>query len=231
LARIRSIKPQFWTSSQVLECSTNARLLFLGLWNFCDDEGRHVFSAKQIKAEVFPADDFTQKDILGMLDELSSNELIVRYVVDEKEYFYVSGWHHQRIDRPQPARCPAPIDDNSTNDQGTFVPDRIGKDKIGKDKKETPKPPEGAKRKSRISDDQKLTGELRDKALMYWKSKNRPDLDPLEEFEKFKNHYLGNGERRLDWGRTWQTWYTNAVQFNKPPTGGSSNLDHFKGAL
>jgi hypothetical protein len=133
MSRIRSIKPEFWTSEQVLECSTNARLLFLGLWNFCDDMGRHPYSAKQAKAEVFPADKFTEKDILGMLEELTKNGLIARYASGGKEYFYVTGWKHQRIDKPQPAKYPDPFAEDSTIIPGTIPPDRIGEDTKGKD--------------------------------------------------------------------------------------------------
>lgn len=120
MSRIRSIKPEFWTSEQVMECSTNARLLFIGLWNFCDDAGRHPAAPKQIKALVFPADPFTTADIAGMLDELSTNGLIHLYTVDGKEYFEVDGWHHQKIDRPQKPKFPAPselVRERSSNDR------------------------------------------------------------------------------------------------------------------
>lgn len=135
MSRIRSIKPDFWTSEQILECSLNARLLFIGLWNFCDDAGRHPFSAKQVKAEVFPAEDMSSENVLGLLRELSENDLIRVYVVDNKEYCYVTGWKHQRIDKPQQPRYPEPNENHSTNVLGTLPPDRIGKDKIGEDKK------------------------------------------------------------------------------------------------
>lgn len=135
MARIRSIKPEFWTSAQVLECSTNARLLFIGLWNFCDDKGRHPYSAKQAKAEVFPADDFTEALIDGMLQELSTNGLITRYSADGKEYFFVNGWKHQRIDKAQPAKYPEPVVEHSKNDPIVIPPDRKGEDRIGKEAK------------------------------------------------------------------------------------------------
>ncbi len=113
-----------------MECSTNARLLFIGLWNFCDDAGRHPLAPKQIKALVFPGDDFLSEDVRGMLDELSSNGLIEFYTVEGKEYFHVTGWQHQKIDRPQSAKYPAPLADHSPNprdgrDKGE---DRKGKD-------------------------------------------------------------------------------------------------------
>jgi hypothetical protein len=133
MSRIRSVKPEFWTSEQVLECSTNARLMFLGLWNFCDDAGRHPYSAKQVKAEVFPSDDFTAQDILGMLEELSTNGLIARYVSGGKEYFYVTGWKHQRIDKPQEPKYPDPFAEHSQIVPRTIPPDTIGEDRKGKD--------------------------------------------------------------------------------------------------
>jgi len=100
MARIRSIKPEFWTSEQVVECSIEARLLFIGLWNFCDDAGIHPASCKRIKMEVFPADDIDSASIRRMLDELSLNGLIVEYQADGKDYLQITGWHHQKIDRP-----------------------------------------------------------------------------------------------------------------------------------
>jgi hypothetical protein len=49
MARIRTVKPEFWTSEQVMNCSRDARLLFIGMWNFCDDGGNHPASAKTLK--------------------------------------------------------------------------------------------------------------------------------------------------------------------------------------
>lgn len=138
MPRIRSIKPEFWTSAQILECSTNARLLFVGLWNFCDDLGRHPDSSKQVKAEIFPSDPFTDDQIVGWISELKDQSLIIPYVVDGIKYFYVKGWKHQKIDRPQPAKYPAPFVEDSSTDRRSFVPDKIGKDKIGKDKDAAP---------------------------------------------------------------------------------------------
>jgi len=120
MARIRTIKPEFWTSEQVMECSANARLLFIGLWNFCDDVGRMAMSPKRIKAQILPSDDVTSSDVLGMLQELSANGLIRFYTVDGKDYLAVTGWQHQRIDKPQKPLTPDPPDPHSPNDPGRF---------------------------------------------------------------------------------------------------------------
>lgn len=100
MARIRTIKPEFWTSEQVMECRPLARLMFIGLWNFCDDGGNHPASAKTIKALVFPGDDITADEVQVLLLELSVNGLLVIYEVSGKQYLHVNGWQHQKIDKP-----------------------------------------------------------------------------------------------------------------------------------
>lgn len=101
MSRIRTIKPDFWTSEQVLSCSPNARLLFIGMWNFCDDNGVHQASYVRIKAEVFPADNFGTSEIKNWVNELIQNTLLHEYEVDETKYWIVTGFKkHQRIDKP-----------------------------------------------------------------------------------------------------------------------------------
>jgi len=131
MARIRSIKPEFWSSEQVMECSPIARLLFIGLWNFCDDAGRHPLATKQIKALIFPGDDISTSNVRELIDELSANGLLELYQIEDKEYFQVTGWQHQKIDRPQPARYPAPIDEPTPSDDQQSTNVRDGGEGIG----------------------------------------------------------------------------------------------------
>lgn len=99
MARIRSIKPEFWTSEQIAECSPNARLLFIGMWSFCDDYGVHPASCARLKMEVFPADAISTDDVRRMVAELTANGLLEEYEVDGTLYWYVTGWDkHQKPD-------------------------------------------------------------------------------------------------------------------------------------
>lgn len=134
MARIRSIKPEFWTSEQVMECSLNARLLFIGMWNFADDLGRLPLSPKTIKASILPSDDISIDTILGMIAELSKNGLVLPYVVEGREYLQITGWQHQRIDKPQAGKCPSPVNGYSKTIPGTFPPDRKGKEESGEER-------------------------------------------------------------------------------------------------
>ncbi|KTD41850.1 hypothetical protein [Legionella parisiensis] len=155
MSRIRTIKPELWTSEQVVSCSPLSRLLFIGLWSFCDDNGVHPASYIRIKAEVFPADNFSVSEIKDWINELINNGLIREYMVDSKVYWIVTGWKaHQRIDRPT-YRHPLPqsdlrkIEDDSTIIRGglseqSLIPSHLidessptewkGMDRIGMEK-------------------------------------------------------------------------------------------------
>src|SRR5437667_2333441 len=95
-----------------MECARDTRLLFIGLWNFVDDAGRMTFAPKQIKALIFPGDALSVGQITDMLEELCDRALMETYEVSDKRYLAVTGWKkHQRIDKPQPARCPGPVEE------------------------------------------------------------------------------------------------------------------------
>ncbi len=109
MSRIRTIKPEFWTSEQVVSCSPIARLLFIGLWNFSDDNGVHPASYVRLKAEVFPVDNFSIEEVKCWIGELIANDLLREYAVENKVFWIVTGWKsHQRIDRPT-YRHPLPL--------------------------------------------------------------------------------------------------------------------------
>lgn len=120
MARIRTIKPEFWTSEQVVECSPIARLLFVGMWNFCDDGGNHPASAKTLKMQIFPGDDIAIHQVDAMVGELIKAGLLQKYTADGRNYWHVTGWKHQKIDKPS-YKHPRPFDDNSTNDSRELV--------------------------------------------------------------------------------------------------------------
>lgn len=105
-----------------------ARLMFIGMWNFADDLGRLPFSVKTIKAQIFPSDDINSESILGMIRELSANGLTLTYEVDGRQYIQITGWQHQRIDKPQPGKCPAPVNGYSENIPGMVATERKGKE-------------------------------------------------------------------------------------------------------
>lgn len=120
MARIRTIKPEFWTSEQVADCSTTARLLFLGLWNFCDDFGVHPASLKRLRMEVFPGDGFNDSEIRTFVGELIKAGLLLEYKAEGETYWWVTGWHHQKIEKPTQKYPLPPVAEQSSNGSGTI---------------------------------------------------------------------------------------------------------------
>lgn len=107
MPRIRTVKPEFWTSATIAKLSIPARLLFIALLNFADDQGRGKCFKREIAGFAFPYDD--EVDVGPLLDELEAAGLIHRYEADNRPHFHVVSWfEHQRINRPTPSRLPAP---------------------------------------------------------------------------------------------------------------------------
>lgn len=88
MGRMRTIKPDYWSDCDVVELSPWARLLFIGLWNFADREGRLEDRPRQIKMRIFPADNVEIEDLLRELE----GHFILRYEVDGKRCIQIRSW-------------------------------------------------------------------------------------------------------------------------------------------
>jgi hypothetical protein len=104
VARLRTVKPEFWTDERVGEVSVTARLLFIATWNFADDHGGLDRSAKQLKAQAFPYDNI---DCEPLIQELLQVGLLLEYEVDGKKYLHINGFRkHQKVEKPAKPRIP-----------------------------------------------------------------------------------------------------------------------------
>lgn len=117
MAKIRSIKPEFFTSEDVSALPLRARLTWIGLWTHCDDHGRAKDNVKLIKAAIWPLDDVSLRDVEEDLVALADGGRIIRYEVDGLRYLQVTNWHHQYIAKPSKAKAPPP----PGGDQATTV--------------------------------------------------------------------------------------------------------------
>jgi len=108
MARIRTVKPDFFRSRTINRLTYEQRLTFIGLWTHVDDEGRCEYDPELIKADIWPRERSVGEleDDLRVLTELS---LITHYEVGERSFIQVKGFdEHQRINRPTPSRLPPP---------------------------------------------------------------------------------------------------------------------------
>jgi hypothetical protein len=237
MARIRTIKPDFWTDDRVGECSVSARLLFVATWNFADDHGGLDRSAKQLKAQAFPYDNI---DCEPLVQELLQARLLIEYEVDGKKYLHIKGFRtHQKVEKPAKPRVPlydeslntprllpdsSPTSGgNSPGSSGLFS-GREGKGKEGtspegRDTRATRSPTDPAgearqKRGSRIPTPFLLTATMRE-----WAKSETPDVDVEFETKEFADYWRtvpGQKGCKLDWVLTWQVRLREIQRRSKP---------------
>lgn len=145
MARIRTIKPEFWEDELIGTLPTEARLLFLGLISHADDEGRFRAHPCVIRSQIFAYDEIKPARVKAWLQQLAELGRIVLYENGSQAYGAVSNFRkHQRIDRPQRPRYPGP-DDSGSSVRGTFdehsTNDRrgVGEDSTGDPIRSDPK--------------------------------------------------------------------------------------------
>lgn len=120
MPRIRSVKPELWDDVSLARLSRDARLLYISMWNFADEEARMHGDARWIKGHCFPYDDdLNLKAVEKLLGELIAAKRVVSYVVDGASYVYLPKMaKHQRLEPGKvPSRLPAPpltCDDSSS---------------------------------------------------------------------------------------------------------------------
>jgi hypothetical protein len=113
MARIRTIKPEFFTSEDIVSLSPMARILYIALWCEADKEGRMVWKPKTFKMRYLPADSVK---ITDLCDELVNSGLIVLY--GDCYAFIPSFKSHQHVNpRETPSQLPEPDSDASTTRQ------------------------------------------------------------------------------------------------------------------
>ena len=154
MARIRTVKPEFWRDEKVVSVSRDARLLFIGLLNFANDEGVVKDAPLQLKIDIFPMDnEIGVQEVGNYLDELNNIGMVSRYVAnyrgEDRPFLHIRGFNnHQYISNPTSSDLPAPPQipeqnqpsqecsekiQNTLEKSGGLLPGKEGKG-IGKDK-------------------------------------------------------------------------------------------------
>ncbi|MFF4520478.1 hypothetical protein [Streptomyces bluensis] len=110
MARIRTIKPEAFTSESLAEVTVNAERTFFGLLTQADDQGRFRDNAAIINGLLWPLRaEHTAVHAEDDLHQLADAGLICRYTgCDGRRYLHVATWgEHQKIDKPSQSRLPS----------------------------------------------------------------------------------------------------------------------------
>ena len=148
--RIRTIKPEFWSSETMASLSDAAKLLAIGLLNYCDDEGYFSCNPVLIRSALMPfADDSSiARRLLADLSRIGYIKLGKRSDDGRSVGWVVNFLIHQRIDRPKASEIKGffTLDDASTTPRRLIDGEGKGMEGNGRgmEGNGTPLPPEGA---------------------------------------------------------------------------------------
>lgn len=114
MARIRTIKPEFFLDEQIAErLNPVERLLWIGLWCLADSEGRLEDRPKFIKSQVFP---YESVNVDAALQKLHQHGYVVRYEIGKKYLQIKNFLKYQRPYHKEPkSEIPLPVIAASTS--------------------------------------------------------------------------------------------------------------------
>lgn len=230
MARIRTIKPEFWTDGNIVGLSAYARLLYIGTWNFslCD-RGHLPDDPVGLKLKILPADDVDARALLAEL--LLAGRLIRRRADDGRTYLFNPRLSdHQKVDARWQSRCPHCTSeaDSGYVEESPNLPetpasppepaetppsspqDSKGKDGIGKEVHPSDVQrgkPLDHNRATRIPDNFAPTEEM-----ITWAKENTPHVGTRETaaFVDYWRGIPGTRGRKVDWPATWRNWMRRA---------------------
>lgn len=128
MARIRTIKPEFWRSPSTASASPWARLLFIAMWNWADDHGRAEWTPRELLGFAFPHDTespCTDAEFPLLLAEVADAFAVKFYINSGRRFYEIPSWDsHQKSERRTNTRFVTAEDPESFSDQGIY--DLIG---------------------------------------------------------------------------------------------------------
>lgn len=227
MARIRTIKPEFFTSEDIVSLSPLARLLYIASWCEADREGRLTWKPRTMKLRYFPADDC---DIDALARELVASGLVIPY--GEGLAYIPSFGAHQHVNpRETQSKLPEPDASARVSDASLPVSDaqggREGKGREGKERASQREPRKRAPTKTTIPENFGVSDQVRK-----WASeKGHSRIE--QHLESFRGKARAKGYTYADWDAAFmeavrENWASlpaeNVVAIASQPGGGRRAL-------
>lgn len=157
MARLRTIKPAFFTNDELATVPPLGRLLFAGLWCVADREGRLEDRPLRIKAEVLPYDEC---DVHELLNQLARAGFVLRYEAEERRLIQIVNFakHQNPHVKEAASTLPAPDEHSASTVLAQSYPRRISVSPYLGDLE--PEAPSGAARKRAPRQHEPITDEF-----------------------------------------------------------------------
>lgn len=216
MARIRTIKPDFWRDDSLSTVSAEAALLAIGLLNHSDDEGFFQANPKLIEADVFPLRELSSSTPV-LLQELVDIGYIRLFIgSDGKSYGHVISFSkHQVISKPTGSKIKGlyEFQEDSSSSNGALP---VGKERKGREEEGTRSTPPASvatePKKTTPRGTRLPTDWTPSDSLTAWASGARPDIDLQNTIESFRDYWVGKAGKegsKLDWDATFRNWVRN----------------------
>lgn len=215
MARIRTIKPEFFLDERIAErLSVTERLLWIGLWCLADREGRMEDRPKFIKSQVFP---YESVNVDASLQKLHECGYITRYESGKK---YIEIKNFLKYQRPYhkepPSTIPLPVIAANTSghdrkENAGLLSMDYGRMDYGSE----------LKTKSKISlSAEGIFENISDQKIEVWK-KAYPAIDVKTEIGAAGSWALANpANRKSNWERFLVNWLKRSQDRARPQTAG-----------
>lgn len=233
MARIRTIKPEFWKHEGLCSLPESTHMFAAALLNYADDFGYFNANPGLIKGEIYPLRE-PSVSIPESIRSLQTDGYIRLGTIDGRRYGHIIAFEdHQRVSHPTPSKIsclPIAWDisgiilEELSNSPETFVPEQgtgngTGNREQGKDRASGAPPPKAKSRRSLPEGFPDLQSQ--DWSRDHWLTKGRADLcdSMTEEIANFRDHHAGKATMSADWAGSWRTWARNAMNFTRRPNG------------
>lgn len=247
MARIRTIKPEFWEDEKIGKLPIPCRLFFIGCWNFADDFGVIKGNAALLKSQIFPYDENLRvSEIKKWIDSLVDARMLVPIIHAEESYYYIRTFRsHQVLDKRYDKSYIGKeivkylinkvLTDNDVNTTSTLCDNDVDtteeKEEEKEDKKESPNGDEKEAAASSLApsnpDFLKFNDWLKRKAPFCSNPKNFSSQITESEFRKLKEKYSGKQiadiieqiENRKDLRKRYTNLYRTVLNWAKKEYG------------
>lgn len=243
MARIRTIKPEFWEDEKIGKLPIPCRLFFIGCWNFADDFGVIKGNAALLKSQIFPYDENLRvSEIKKWIDALVDARMLVPIIHAEESYYFIRTFRsHQVLDKRYDKSyigkgivkelISKALNDNDVNTTSTLRDNDVNTTEEKEDKKESPN---GDKKEAKASssassnpDFLKFNDWLKRNAPYCSNAKNFSSQITEAEFLKLKEKYTGKQiadiieqiENRKDLRKRYTNLYRTVLNWAKKEYG------------
>ena len=222
--RIRTIRPEFYQSESVGSMTWKARLVFINLWSYVEDNGVNLDNPRLFRGQCMPYDDSVLDDIEDAFAELEQCGSIIRYERDGKRLLFVPGFEKwQNIQRPGTCHylppdgwdkrgCKIiPDDSGQLQEHSCESPDDSGQLHDCSRSRSSSRRSGKKEEENKFSSSKEITADCYHDSTEYAVTDRTiaseyANLDVTDAWNTFASRHYGENRTIADWTRLWKGW-------------------------